>query len=287
MSNLFSIYGHTLANMADRFRMWLEKEGKIDPEKMPDEIDAVFNRGADIGYTTGHKHGKEAGIEEGKQAQYDYDWDMLQADGKRTAWNYGFYNCNIVGELNPKYTITPSGSIAQMFINNYNMTTIRKWGFPTSGITACTSAFAYCQNFLGFVDENGELIKGKAFFGNGVTTYQYAFSGNYRLEYICIDVSGVTASNPYNGMVTNCSKLKEVYIAGGKIKSTIQLQHCPLIVESMVNVIEHLENYAGTTNAFTNTVQFNGDCWTKLEATTPPDGYDSWRGYVQDLGWNT
>lgn len=287
MAEFYKIAEHTLTNIADAMRAWTQKTDKITPDEMPQEVNRVFDAGADIGYTTGYDHGKSRGIEEGRQEEYDKHWDMLQANGARATWANGFQNADIVGVLKPKYKITPSGSIAQMFINNQNMTAVYNWGFPKSGITTCTSAFASCRNFIGFVDENGELIKGKAFFGNGATTYQYAFSGNYQLEYICIDVSGVTASNPYNGMVTNCSKLKEVYIVGGKIKSTIQLQYCPLIVESMVNVIEHLENFYGTSSAFTQTVQFNADCWTSLEATTPPDGYDSWRDYVQNLGWNT
>jgi hypothetical protein len=53
----------------------------------------------------------------------------------------------------------------------------------------------------------------------------------------------------------------------------------------MADVINHLKNYKGTSNEGTYTVTFNGTCWTALEATTPPDGYASWKSYVQELGW--
>lgn len=155
--------------------------------------------------------------EAGKLAQYDADWDMIQANGKRVAWPYGFYNWDIVGTLKPKYKITPSGGVNQMFINNHNMTTVSNWGFPASGVTSCQSVFAYCNNFLGFVDENGDLITDIPFFGNSVTDYRYAFLNNEKIEYICIDVTNV--NNLYTNAFQNCYELKRLIIAGGTIAS--------------------------------------------------------------------
>lgn len=223
--------------------------------------------------------------EAGKQAQYDADWDMLQANGARDKWEYGFQQCNIVGALRPKHKIALSGSIARMFIGNKNMTTIYNWGFPTTGVTSCQAAFSECSSFLGFVDENGELIKDKPFFGNSVTDYRFCFQNNEKIEYICIDVSSV--NNLYTGTFGRCLKLKRLKITGGTIKVSIQLQYSPLDVESMVNVIELLENYSGTEKEFNYTAQFSEDCWAELEKTTPPEGYSTWRDYVANLGWNS
>lgn len=189
--------------------------------RVRDDLDRMYNAGADIGYNTGYNHGKTAGVEEGitegRTEQYNENWDAVQANGTRVAWQYGFYNWNIVGPLRPKHKISPIGAITQMFINNYNMTTVSNWGFPTSGVTSCQSVLAYCYSFLGFVDENGEIIKGKPFFGNSVTDYRSAFLNNESIEYICIDLTSV--NNLYTNAFQNCFELKHMDIAGGTIES--------------------------------------------------------------------
>lgn len=187
--------------------------------------------------------------EAGKLAQYDADWDMLQANGKRVAWQYGFYNCNIVGPLKPKYKITPSGAIVQMFINNGNLTTVYNWGFPESGVTSCQSVFAKCYNFLGFVDENGDLITDKPFFGNTVTDYRYCFQNNEKIEYICIDVSNV--NNLYTGTFGRCLSLIRLKIFGEIKTGGLNLSaSTKLDKESHVNVVDRISTTASITVTF-------------------------------------
>lgn len=177
-----------------------------------ENVPKVFLAGKAKGHEQGVADGISQGIEQGRQAGYDAMWDMLQANGARTTYSWFFGNANIVGEIRPKYEIKPSTSLGQMCINNYNLTKFYNWGFPTSGVTSCLSAFANCNNFLGFVDENGEVIKGKSFFGNGVTDYRYCFQNNYKIEYICIDVT--SHAQLYSGVFQNCHELKELKIIG-------------------------------------------------------------------------
>lgn len=249
MAKFYKIAEHTLTNIADAMRMWTQKTDKVTPDEMPQEVDAVFNAGADIGYTTGHSHGKEAGIEEGRQAEYEYYWDMIQANGEKDDWQFGFYKWNIVGALRPKYKIMPSGSIAQMFINNGNLTTVFNWGFPESGVTSCNGAFAQCYNFLGFVDENGDLITDKPFFGSGVTDYRFCFQNNEKIEYICIDVSNV--SNLYTGTFGRCLALIRLKIFGEIKTGGLNLSASKKLDKaSHVNVVDCISTTASITVTF-------------------------------------
>ena len=78
MTEFYKIAEHTLTNIADAMRMWTGKENKITPDEMPQEVDSVFNAGADIGYNTGYDHGKRDGSEEGARDEYERFWDSFQ-----------------------------------------------------------------------------------------------------------------------------------------------------------------------------------------------------------------
>ena len=87
------------------------------------------------------------------------------------------------------------------------------------------------------------------------------------------------------GAFTGASKLTDLTIEGAIGKSlTIP---SPLTPESMISVITHLVNYAGTENEMVYTISFTDKCWEALEAySTAPNG-GTWKNYVMSLGWNT
>lgn len=80
---------------------------------------------------------------------------------------------------------------------------------------------------------------------------------------------------------TNSTKLANITFEG-TIANNLNMQWCPLTVESMKNIISCLKQGAG------KTLTFMEDCWTALEAdSTAPDG-KTWREYVTTtLGWNS
>jgi hypothetical protein len=83
----------------------------------------------------------------------------------------------------------------------------------------------------------------------------------------------------------NCSALENITF-NGVISRDLQLQYSSLLsVETMKSAIEHLKNYKGTSSDQTYSILFTDDCWARLEETTPPNGYGTWRDYVSDLGW--
>lgn len=83
----------------------------------------------------------------------------------------------------------------------------------------------------------------------------------------------------------NAIRLTDIKMSG-VVACSINLQACPLNVESMKSVISALENYSGTDNEFKYTVSFSSNCLTALETegnTSPND--NSWLEYIEDLGW--
>lgn len=215
--------------------------------------------------------------EAGKKAEYDAFWDMFQNNGSRTTYTWTFGNANIVGELHPKYEIKPTGGIGQMCIYNYNLTTFYNWGFPTSGVTTCLSTFAGCNNFLGFVDENGDVIKGKSFFGSDVTDYRYCFQNNYKIEYIFIDVT--SNAQLYTGAFQQCLELKELKIIG-EIKSSGFDVHwsTKLDLESLLGIINALEDKSGDTSGRSWVCTLGADNLAKLT--------DAEKAIATEKGWS-
>lgn len=65
-------------------------------------------------------------------------------------------------------------------------------------------------------------------------------------------------------------------------------RHSKLTLQSAKNVINALENHAGTDKAFTQSIVFHNDTKALLEAdgNTAPDG-GTWLQYAQNKGWNT
>lgn len=111
-----------IAAIANKIR---EKTGGTDTyttEKMPSGVDAVYDKG------------KEIGAESGKLAEYDTFWDAYQQNGNRTNYANSFYN---VGwddnSYNPKYDIVCVGNAYAAFA--YSRITDTKKNIDISKVT--------------------------------------------------------------------------------------------------------------------------------------------------------
>lgn len=90
--------------IANVIREILETNKKYKPDEITQGIDDVFLKGFD------------AGVDEGKQAQYDLFWDKFQKNGTRTDYQYAFANWVSSEEIfKPKYDIKPVGGAQRMF----------------------------------------------------------------------------------------------------------------------------------------------------------------------------
>lgn len=192
--------------------------------------------------------------EKGKQDGVDEFWDKFQNNGGLQDYNYAFCSTAWTMELyKPKYPIRASYS-NMLFAYNTNIT-----------------------DTLVEIDVS-----------SSTSNRTQMFNGASKLE--TIRMLKVLSGMSYSNMFTGCSKLKNITFEG-EIGRSISFQSSPLTPESMRSVIEHLVNYAGTSNDGKYTVTFTDACWGALEADldypAPEDGM-TWREYVDViLGWNT
>ena len=234
-----------------------------------------YNEGKTDGYNSGKADGEAIGLEAGRKAEYEAFWDealkSTNCIGKFAgrSWtknnfrptkdlnitsncNYCFYNNGasldfpeIAQELGINIAIKPTSAIYMFQYSN-----IKSVDVDFTECTALTNVFDSCTSLITL------KLKLKE---DGTNTFSY--------------------------VVNSCTKLKDVTIESGFIGKNISFQYSPLTTDSMISVIDHLKNYAGTTTEGKCTVTFSSECWAELEKVENPYGM-TWKEYVQlVLGW--
>lgn len=216
----------------------------------------------------------------GKDAAMQRYWDIRQDYGKRE--DYAYFFCNeTVETLAPRYDMRPT-NMDGMFYRNQELEIdlvahLEKLGvvLDTSNCVSANHAFSYTQ-FTKF----GVLDFRKC--GNALQNTFYKSQGVHTIELVIVSDGGTqTFSGTYNYLIN----LKEIRFQGA-IGRSVSFQHSTdLSVASMKDIIAHLVNHAGTSNAGKYTLTFPAECWERLEAdSTAPDG-GTWKDYVKNLGW--
>lgn len=191
-------------------------------------------------------------FEAGKQAEYDEFWGKLQNYGNKAQYN-GAFQANIWTDTTytPKYPIVASYGNS-MFSYNARITDTK---VPID-ISEATQAL-------------------------------YVFQGSTTM--VTIRSLKVNASQTYTKFFQDCSKLKNITFAeGSEIGRTISFADSPLLtVESMLSVINHLVNYAGTSNANKYSVTFHANAWSRLQTWWQTENEGNVKDYIASLGWKT
>ena len=220
------------------------------------------------------------------QAQSDSDsdkyrialWNGIQNSGTRTDYQNAFRSWkNAHNYWTPIYDINPT-NVSMMF---YGFTS--DLGLPEvceragikmdwSKVVAFSQPFSYSAiPDVGVIDTTGAKNLGS------ILMYAPVKKAHFILK--------SDGSQGFNGAFTGADNLTDLTIEGA-IGQSFPIPS-PLTPESMISVITHLVNYAGTENEFVNKISFPDDCWEALEShSTAPDG-GSWKDYVEKLGWNT
>ena len=191
----------------------------------------------------------------GKKDEQTQFWEIFQDGGKRNGYSMTFMSkyWNDTN-YNPIYTLkNDSGN--QMFQQTYVTDTKVPIDISTAGVNH-SSLFAYSSR----IQTIRKLITAK--------------------------------DKGYTGDFASCSGLKNISFEG-EIGRSIDFKSCPLTVESMKDVIEHLYDYATNDpdNANKYTVTFSSACWEALEASGSPSDEiegcecDTWQNHVISLGW--
>lgn len=216
----------------------------------------------------------------GKDAAMQRYWDIRQDYGKREGYDYFF--CNETPEtLAPRYDMRPT-NMEGMFRHNYGLNIdlvahLENLGveLDTSNCTNMNHAFHYTAlTKLGILDFRKCGNKTQA-------TFSYS-QGIHTIELVIVSDDG---TQTFVATYDYLRRLKEIRFQGA-IGRSVSFQHSTdLSVASMKDIIAHLVNYAGTSNAGKYTLTLPTECWERLEAdSTAPDG-GTWQNYVKNLGW--
>ena len=231
----------------------------------------------------------ENGIKVGKKAEYDAFWDTFQNYGNRTSSSYMFAYDGWTDEtFCPKYDLKPKSGNFMFAYNGYTSkdTCIvdLKGCLEKAGIILDTSGCAQMNNMF---YTSYKITRLPAISFESATQCANVFSSCDALvsiDKLIFKSDGTTDLT--NTSFGYCTKLQRLSIEGVIGRSLSFSASSLLTVDSMVSIISHLMNYKGTDNEGTCTIKFHDTAWSRLEDTTPPDGYSTWKDYVMDLGWN-
>lgn len=266
--SVYLVYEADMKSVADTIRA---KTGSNEELAFPEG----FNEAADEIYETGKS--------DGVQSEYDRFWDAYQDNGERKSYTYAFAGFGWAEDtFKPKYDIDASGYGAGMFYNAQIRGSLAEI-LDTCGITLdtgkCTNVTSLFHNAmyiteLGVVDVSGATAGGNVF-GNMISLR--------RIEKIVLPINSIV----YNNWFVQDSKLSSVRFEG-RFLTSIDFKDCPLDVDSMLDIINNLENFNGTSNYQKYTLKFSDACWATLDTLGPvsPNG-NLWSEYVLDLGWLT
>lgn len=253
-----------------------------------ENVPKVYNSGKSDGYNEGYEVGKAEGGDIQHSDYINPEW---------TDWRYfSYYNSrnNLVAQL--KSTDTSNGTDFSRML--YGCTELEtKPSLDTSNGTNFSYMFYNCKKLTGTFTLNTQKgVDFSAMFQscsgltmiffntrNG-TNFRAMFSGCNNMEHISgLDLSQAT---DVASMFSATRALTYINFYGS-IPIGISLVSAPLTADSAKHAIRKLVNYAGTDNAFTQTISFSSKTWGYLDAegNASPNG-NSWREYINDLGWN-
>jgi hypothetical protein len=234
-------------NIAQAIRDKTGGNAQYKPGEMADGVGEVY----DAGYAQGQAEcdsvyyaGYEAGMTDGKKAEYDRFWDNLQNNGKRTDYQQTFEGYWCEPELfYPKYDLRPSGDASNMFY---------KFGGTYIDLA---------QRLLecGVVLDTGNVTNATYLFGNSsaftrlptvdlrkATTAKYVFYGCRNLVTIDTVILSETTGIEKD-LFGQCYVLENVTFDGVIGKSISFYQCSKLTNASVQSAIDHLKDLTGQT----------------------------------------
>lgn len=208
-----------------------------------------YSDGYNEGHEEGYHQGEAVGFEQGKQAEYDAFWDEFQKNGAKISYVQAFYSSKWTAvNYKPKYPIICSSCTSMC-----NSSLIEDTIVPID-ITTCTST----QYMLGYIST---LITVRELKVSEITGFNDTFAGSKNIE--------------------------TIFFSGTIGKSLNMQEQTKLSVESVKSAINCLKDFTGTEYENTYKLTLATSVWTRIEETTPPNGYTSWRSYVESKGWLT
>ena len=218
----------------------------------------------------------DAGVKNGRDAEWGEFWDAYQKNGTQKAWNYAFYGpyWNDI-TFKPKYdiTFTPNQNVYTETFRGAYITDLKKIledqkvVLDTSGCSGSNgiALFYQCTKLTRVPTLDMSNLP------NGVATIFYNCQSLQYVEKMILSDNGTTFSdNAFN----NCKALEEIRFEG-KIGSDIDMHWSPLSHDSLMSTINALKDYSGTSG--THTLTIGTDNLAKLT--------DSEKAIATQKGW--
>ena len=233
-------------------------------------------------YNAGYEKGKTEGGGDSGDNYREELWGKITQNGTITNCSYLFagraWN-NDTFELG--YNLQPKDA-QSMFSNCGTLDLIDV--FEKTGKTI---DFSQCTRVSGLFDSSGVTRIGVVDLSkvNTRTYYSKAFYNCKNLTTIekLIQTQNVAIDSSIFGFTTSLSHI----IIEGTIYQNFTINASPLDLESAKSVLLALENYAGTDKEFDYKIYLSATAWNNLDTdgATSPNG-NTWREYVNDIGWN-
>jgi hypothetical protein len=234
----------------------------------------------------------KAGISKGKQTAYDEFWDLYQDNGTRKDYNRAFSGVGWTDTtFKPKYDIRPDNA-GGLFA--YSKITNLKKLLEDLGIELDFSTVIYGRFTQVLMDSTITDI--------GVVDASRYESADYLFynatKLVNVEKLIITDTGKFNfpnSVFQNAKSLKEIRFEG-VIGKSINFKDCPLSVDSMIDIINHLKmdwTHEEIDNFMQNggqpTITFSDACWNDLESSGiyPEDDplIPSWRDYLESWFW--
>ncbi len=243
-----SIQQEKFKAIADKIRNHLGGEELIAPNDFADKIDVIVEQK----YSTG----KQAGIEQGKQAQYDEFWDAYLRgftsnynNAKQAFGSHGWNDITFKPPIGARITIAN----AERFFRECRITNLK-------GILEERDVvfdFSKCQYFSDFAYYS-TITAFPVFNVSSATSIAGIFCGCSKLvtiEKLILNGNGTTTAS--DSTFSGCAALENIRFEG-VIGNNINFKACPLTKASITNIVEHLSDTStGKTLTLKNTAVEN------------------------------
>ena len=266
-----------LSNIADKFRTYLDTTEPINAQDFAGKVEDVAVRYNQLGFASG----KEVGIEQGKQAEYDAFWNSYQQNGNKRDYVYSFAGVSWNSEnYKPKYKPIldtpysyekPSSRMFAYFDRNLKKPPleIHEGDIDFSGrINEMHETFSNCN--ISIIEMNAIPSSLNKMTG---TFAQVDISAS-QIHTIKI---GVREETTYEGSCFRCERLANIsFVEGSVIGTNISFQYCDKLThDSLMNIISVLKDYSGT--GTTRTLTLHADAKAILT--------DSEKAIATQKGW--
>ena len=224
----------------------------------------------------------DAGVEQGKQAEYDAFWHMILNNGKRTDFEYAFAYWG-AEYIRPPMKIVPSNSRSiGMFKDNNSLKKVEAEYFDLSNCnvndTSTTQGnymtFARCQ----YIEEIEDI-------GMKAGYYYQTYAWCYRLKTIAVVRSN--ENTLYTDAFRGCDDLENITFEGTIGNNISFASSSKLSLASVSNIVLHLADFSATDTgasqgSYSHTLTLSLKAWNNIDSTEA----DSLFSIVDSKKWN-